>query len=132
MRSLLLDRGRTAVLVTAGLSAALALAGCGGGAQSGGGTAGAVAVTSTDDDCQVATTDLPAGTHVFRVENKGSRVTEFYVYGPGGTVVGEVEDISPGVSRELTVKLAAGTYEAACKPGMEGNGIRKTLTVSSS
>ena len=130
MRSFLLHRGRTAALVTAGLAAALALAGCGGDAKSGAGSADAVAVTSTDADCQVATTDLPAGTHVFRVENKGSRVTEFYVYGTGGKVVGEVKDISPGVSRELTVKLAAGQYEAACKPGMEGNGIRRTLTVT--
>ncbi len=128
MRSFLIHRGRNAVLVTAGLGAALALAGCGGGAKSGGGDA--VAVTSTDNDCQVATTHLTVGSHVFRVENKGSRVTEFYVYGTGDKTVGEVEDISPGVSRDLTVKLAAGTYQAACKPGMEGNGIRRTLTVT--
>ena len=121
---------RLTVVLAAGVATTLALSGCGGGDKGSTGNTSAVAVTSTDADCQVATTDLPAGTHVFRVENKGSRVTEFYVYGTGGKVVGEVEDISPGVSRELTVKLAAGNYEAACKPGMEGNGIRRTLTVT--
>lgn len=129
MRAFLLHRGRAAFLLAAGLSAALGLAGCGGDGQ--GGTSGdAVAVTSTDDECQIATTDLAAGTHVFRVENKGTRNTEFYVYGAGDKVVGEVEDISPGVTRELRVKLDAGKYEAACKPGMEGDGIRRTLTVT--
>lgn len=130
MRSFLLDRRRTAVLLTAGVSAALALAGCGGDAQDGSGSANAVAVTATDADCRVATTTLPAGTHAFEVKNEGTRVTEFYVYGAGDKVLGEVENIAPGVSRELRVTLAAGKYEAACKPGMEGDGIRKTLTVT--
>jgi iron uptake system component EfeO len=42
----------------------------------------------------------------------------------------EVENIAPGLSRELLAELPAGTYEAACKPGMIGDGIRTTLTVT--
>ncbi len=56
--------------------------------------------------------------------NKGGKVTEFYVYAEGDRVMGEVENIAPGLSRDLHVELPAGTYETACKPGMIGKGIR--------
>jgi iron uptake system component EfeO len=46
--------------------------------------------------------------------------------------MGEVENIAPGLSRELHVELPAGSYETACKPGMIGKGIRAALTVSGS
>jgi iron uptake system component EfeO len=46
--------------------------------------------------------------------------------------MGEVENITPGLSRELRVELPAGTYQTACKPGMVGAGIRNDLTVSGS
>ena len=39
-------------------------------------------------------------------------------------MMGEVENITPGLSRELRVELPAGTYQTACKPGMIGDGIR--------
>ena len=39
--------------------------------------------------------------------------------------MGEVENIGPGLTRELIVELAEpGTYVTACKPGMNGDGIR--------
>ena len=44
--------------------------------------------------------------------------------------MGEVENIGPGLSRNLVVDLPKGTYEGACKPGMVGDGIRQTLTVT--
>src|SRR5919205_754930 len=62
----------------------------------------------------------------------GNKVTEFYVYAPGDRVMGEVENIAPGLSRQLHVELPAGSYETACKPGMIGKGIRTALTVSGS
>ena len=89
-----------------------------------------IAVKATDTACEVAATTLNAGTHVFQVTNAGAKVTEFYVYTADGKVVGEVENVTPGLSRELRVELPAGSYEAACKPGMVGDGIRTTLTVS--
>jgi iron uptake system component EfeO len=92
--------------------------------------AGAIAVSANDTTCTVAAGSLPAGTHVFRVVNGGTKVTEFYVYGPGDRIVGEVENIAPGLSRDLRVSLSAGEYQASCRPGMSGSGIRKTLTVS--
>jgi iron uptake system component EfeO len=113
-----------------------ALAACGGD-KSGDGTAaagasGPIAVKATDTSCDVAKSTLDAGTHVFSVTNSGGKVTEFYVYAAGDRVMGEVENITPGLSRELRVELPAGTYQTACKPGMVGQGIRAALTVSGS
>ncbi|MFF5171625.1 iron uptake system protein EfeO [Micromonospora sp. NPDC000089] len=90
----------------------------------------AVTVKATDTACEVDRTDLPAGQVIFTVTNSGGKVNEFYVYGAGDRVMGEVENIAPGLSRELRVELPAGTYETACKPGMDGRGIRGALKVS--
>jgi len=127
-RNLLVRLGLTA---TAG---ALVLAGCSGGGSGGGGAAGGeaglIAVAASDDSCDVDVAELPAGTHTFAVTNNGNRVTEFYVYAEGDRVMGEVENIAPGLTRELIVELAAGDYQTACKPGMIGDGIRNDLTVT--
>ncbi|MGA4726125.1 iron uptake system protein EfeO [Micromonospora taraxaci] len=93
---------------------------------------GAIVVKATDTACEVGTTDLGAGTATFKITNSGAKVTEFYVYADGDRVMGEVENIAPGLSRELHVELPAGTYQTACKPGMSGKGIRGALKVSGS
>ncbi len=91
---------------------------------------GAVAVAATDTGCAVARTQVAAGTTTFAVTNKGSKVTEFYVYASGDRVMGEVANIDPGDTRPLTVELTAGSYETACKPGMVGRGVRGPLKVA--
>jgi iron uptake system component EfeO len=45
-------------------------------------------------------------------------------------VVGEVENIGPGLQGKLTVTAEEGDYLAACKPGMTGAGIRSAFTVT--
>ena len=45
------------------------------------------------------------------------------------SIVGEVENIGPGLTRELSVTVASGAYVTACKPGMTGAGIRADFTV---
>jgi iron uptake system component EfeO len=125
-------RERLSVVGLTGLTA-LTLAACGGGDSSSAGSDAAaddIAVAATDDACDVASSDLQAGVHQFTVTNTGSKVTEFYVYADGDRVMGEVENIAPGVARELRVELPAGDYETACKPGMVGDGIRTALTVT--
>ena len=125
-------RERLSLAGLAGVTA-LTLAACGGGGTASGSaqsTADDIAVTATDDACDVATGDLEAGVHQFTVTNTGSTVTEFYVYADGDRVMGEVENIAPGVARELRVELPAGDYEVTCKPGMVGDGIRSALTVT--
>ncbi|MET8119045.1 iron uptake system protein EfeO [Micromonospora sp. NPDC005189] len=93
---------------------------------------GPIVVKASDTACEVGTTDLGAGTATFKITNSGAKVTEFYVYADGDRVMGEVENIAPGLSRELHVELPAGTYQTACKPGMSGKGIRGALKVSGS
>jgi iron uptake system component EfeO len=112
-----------------------ALAACDGdGADEGAAAAanGPITVKASDTGCEIARTTTDAGTNVFAITNGGNKVTEFYVYAPGDRVMGEVENIAPGLSRELHVELPAGSYETACKPGMIGKGIRAALTVSGS
>ncbi|GGO02345.1 iron uptake system protein EfeO [Micromonospora parathelypteridis] len=96
------------------------------------GAGGPIAVKASDTACEVGSTDLGAGTATFKITNSGAKVTEFYVYADGDRVMGEVENIAPGLSRELHVELPAGTYQTACKPGMSGKGIRGALKVSGS
>jgi iron uptake system component EfeO len=95
--------------------------------------AGAIAVTSSDDKCALSTTKAGSGTLTFKVKNSGSKVTEFYLYAEDGKrIVGEVENIGPGLTRELVVTAAPGKYVTACKPGMQGDGIRADFTVTDS
>ena len=94
---------------------------------------GTVAVSSTDDECSVSTDEAPSGTLVFDVTNDGSKVTEFYLYREDGkTIAGEVENIGPGLNRQLVLKAEPGSYVTACKPGMKGAGIRGDFTVTGS
>jgi iron uptake system component EfeO len=127
---------RTPLMLTAGALALSGLTACsstsGGGDTSAqaSGKPGKITVAATDTDCKVSAADLPAGTSTFSITNNGSKVTEFYVYAAGDRIMGEVENIVPGLTREVLVELPAGAYEAACKPGMIGKGIRNPLKVS--
>jgi iron uptake system component EfeO len=94
---------------------------------------GAIAVEAKDDACTVSRTSADAGTLTFEVTNKGSRVTEFYFYAEGDRVMGEVENIAPGATRRLITEIPdGGKYVTACKPGMQGKGIRADFTVNGS
>lgn len=113
------------VAATAGL-AALALSGCvpNTGADA---DATSVDVESSATECIVSTTSAPSGSVVFTVTNTGEQETEFYLLGDDGKrVVGEVEHIGPGTSRDLTVTVTAGEYFTVCKPGMSGDGVGRT------
>jgi iron uptake system component EfeO len=125
-------RDRRLALLPVLALAALATAACGGGSEDGGdGTAAdVIPVAASDDACEVEAAELEAGTHEFEVTNGGSKVTEFYVYAEGDRVMAEVENIAPGLTRQLLAELPAGDYETVCKPGMVGDGIRNPLTVT--
>ena len=78
-------------------------------------------------------TKAPSGNVVFKVKNAGDQVTEFYLYGEDGLrIVGEIENVGPGLTRDLVVRAAPGNYVTACKPGMTGKGIRADFTVTDS
>ncbi|QIK82949.1 iron uptake system protein EfeO [Sanguibacter sp. HDW7] len=93
----------------------------------------AISVDSSADACALSTTSAPSGNVVFKVKNTGADVTEFYLLAEDGLrIVSEVENIGPGISRDLVVVAKPGTYVAACKPGMVGDGIRQAFTVTDS
>lgn len=108
--------------------AGLVLVGCGQSASEGPGSD--ISVKATDTTCELSATTAPVGPVTFTVTNSGTKVTEFYVY-EGERVVSEVENIAPGLSRDLEVDFTEpGTYTTACKPGMSGDGIRADFTVT--
>jgi iron uptake system component EfeO len=123
---------RVAVLVTtaAALAACTSTAPPAVDAEGGGGP---IAVTAGDDSCEVAAAEAPAGNITFSVRNTGTKITEFYLYGTGDRIMGEVENIGPGLTRDLIVEVPeGGSYTTACKPGMVGDGIRAPFTVTGS
>ena len=64
-----------------------------------------ITVTASDTACELSGTEAGTGANTFNITNNGTKVTEFYVYGEGERVMGEVENISPGLSRKLVVQL---------------------------
>jgi iron uptake system component EfeO len=92
-----------------------------------------IAVESSADACELSAVEAPAGKLTFSVENTGTDVTEFYLLAPDGLrIVSEVENIGPGLTRDLTVVAPEGDYVTACKPGMVGDGIRADFTATES
>jgi iron uptake system component EfeO len=90
-----------------------------------------IKVTSDRASCTASASTARSGTVTFEVQNKGSEVTEFYLLAADGLrIVGEVENIGPGISRNLIVRAAPGEYFTTCKPGMKGDGIRSKFKVT--
>lgn len=117
---------------TAAVLTALILAGCTAKeADTADGGRAPIAVDASDSACSLSTTRAATGPSTFVIANNGTKATEFYVYGAGERVIGEVENVSPGLQRKLIVNLTEpGTYRTACKPGMIGDGIRGDFTVT--
>jgi iron uptake system component EfeO len=124
---------RTPLAVAAGASALMALTACGSSTDTAAAPAagGPIKVEASDSACTVSTATANAGNVTFEITNKGTKVTEFYLYAEGDRIMGEVENIAPGLNRRLIVEVAdAGKYQATCKPGMAGDGIRSDFTVT--
>ncbi|MCF7551264.1 iron uptake system protein EfeO [Pseudonocardia sp. WMMC193] len=127
-----MSRKASAAVLAAGT--ALLLAGCTSTAQPPAAESGGpITVAAGDTSCEVSAVEAPAGNISFSVKNTGTKVTEFYLYGTGDRIMGEVENIGPGLSRDLIVEVPdGGSYTTACKPGMVGEGIRAPFTVTGS
>ncbi|OXM65228.1 iron uptake system protein EfeO [Amycolatopsis vastitatis] len=125
-------RKTPSLAVLAGATMLVTLAACGSKSDTAGGPAGGpIKVSASDTACEVSATTAGAGNLTFEITNKGSKVTEFYLYAEGDRIMGEVENIAPGLNRRLIVEVAdAGKYQTACKPGMSGTGIRGDFTVT--
>jgi iron uptake system component EfeO len=94
-------------------------------------TTNLIAVAADELHCAVTRDTAATGEVTFRVSNSGQVVSEFYVYAAGDRVLGEVEDIAPGQSRQLIVAMSEpGSYTVSCRPGMTGEGIQHPFTVT--
>lgn len=129
---------KTGFAATAAVLAGLSMTACqakeadsGSASGDGGQKAAQITVDASDTECKLSGTTATTGPSTFVVTNNGNKVTEFYVYGEGERVMGEVENISPGLKRQLIVQLTQpGTYQTSCRPGMVGEGIRGNFEVT--
>jgi iron uptake system component EfeO len=130
------QNARAAAAAAAALLTGISLVGCQAKeaqtpASSGDDAPAQVTVNASDTTCELSGTTAVTGPSTFVITNNGTKVTEFYVYGAGDRVMGEVENISPGLERKLIVQLTEpGKYQTACKPGMIGDGLRGDFTVT--
>ena len=121
--------------IAAALSVGVLLSACTQNAApaAGSGDPRSITVDSSADACELSSVEAPAGKLTFSVKNTGTDVTEFYLLAPDGLrIVSEVENIGPGLTRDLTVVAPEGDYVTACKPGMAGDGIRADFTATES
>jgi iron uptake system component EfeO len=132
-----MSRSRRPVALILTLATAAVLAACGGNASTTGAAttvpSGIVAVQASDATGAYtftpSTLTVPAGSVTFSVRNAGSEEHEFEIF-KGETVVDEIEGLVPGLTKELTVTLAAGDYTFMCKiNGHDLAGMKGTLTV---
>jgi high-affinity iron transporter len=110
------------------LAAALLVAACG---DSGAKTAAGgkhVAITLNDNGCEPVDLKLQAGATTFDVTGGGSgKVTEFEVF-DGSRILGEVENVTPGLERSFAVTLKAGNYVLSCTGGSQEPTGKLTVT----
>jgi iron uptake system component EfeO len=114
------------LLLTAGLGLVALTAGCGSSSDAPKG-AKTMSFELTDAGCVPNSAKAAAGPITFDVENAGSsKVTELEVL-DGDTILGEIENLSDGLSGSFSLTLEQGEYTLFC-PG--GDDERGTLTVN--
>ncbi len=109
-----------------GAVALIVVAGCGSSSK---GTASpgvrTIAVKITSNGCEPATLEVAPGPATFNVTNDGADSITEYELKQGDRIVGESENLTPGLNGSFTVTLKPGTYETECPGGKSG-----TVTVS--
>ena len=72
-------------------------------------------VAASDTECKVSAAEAPSGTITFKVTNEGTKINEFYLLGEDGLrIIAEIENVGPGLTRDLVLTAPAGTYFTAC------------------
>ena len=91
---------------------------------------GAIAVAASEYKFEPATLTAKAGDVTFAVTNAGTTEHEFEIF-QGDKTLDEVEGLTPGLTKSLTVALVPGTYTYVCKlAGHDTLGMKGTLTVT--
>lgn len=104
-----------------GVVAVAALTACG---DSGSSSSGArsIEVTLTDAGCEPTSIAASAGPTTFNVTNDDAGgVTEFEIL-DGAKILGEVENVTPGLERSFSLTLKAGSYVTYCPGGKKEKG----------
>jgi iron uptake system component EfeO len=97
--------------------------------SSGGGGKQAVTVTITPKGCQASPASIPAGPTTFKVVNSNAdAITEAELLN-GATILGEKENLTPGLSGTFSLNLKAGKYQLYC-PGAKGGPEKVDFTVT--
>lgn len=74
-----------------------------------------VKIEITDDGCKTTPSSISAGATTFEVINKNaSKVTEAELLQKTGEIVGEKENLTPGLSGTFSLRLEAGSYTVYC------------------
>ncbi|HZO37469.1 MAG TPA: iron uptake system protein EfeO [Solirubrobacteraceae bacterium] len=105
------------VAATLLVALALGLAACGDDdtSASSGGDARTIKLTLSDQGCAPSEKSIPAGAVTFVVENSGSaKVTEGEILDAKGVIIGERENIAPGLSADFSLNMKAGDYTVQC------------------
>ncbi len=93
---------------------------------------GVTAVDAKEYAFTPSTMTVAAGPTRFAVRNAGSVEHEFDVY-QGDQLLGQIKGLTPGLTKELSLTLAAGDYTFICKlSGHDQLGMKGTLTVTGS
>ncbi len=111
--------GRMAAVALTTAAFALLLTACGSESSSSDGDVQQIAVTITDDGCEPTDLKATAGPATFTVTNENSAVNNEFEVLDGALILGERENLTPGLSGEVSINLDPGTYDIVC--GNPGN-----------
>ena len=76
-----------------------------------------VSVKLTDAGCDPAKLSLPGGATTFEVANDGADAVSEYEVLDGDRILGEVENLAPGLSGSFSITLKPGRYTTYCPGG---------------
>ncbi len=123
---------RGAATATLLLVAALVVTSCGSSSKDAAGGKGskAIAVTLSSNGCTPVDIKTASGPTTFNVTGGGDgSVTEFEVF-DGSRILGEVENVTPGLKRSFALTLKAGDYVLSCTGGSQEPTGKLTVTAS--
>jgi iron uptake system component EfeO len=120
------SRSGAALAGIASVAALVAACGSSNGSDAAAGAA-TVTVTLTNDGCAPSPSRVAAGPVTFRIHNTtGDKVSEVELL-RGGTVLGEKENLTPGLSGTFSLKMDAGDYVLVC-PSAKADKFPFTVT----
>jgi iron uptake system component EfeO len=123
-------RRRFVTLSAVATVAALGLSGCSSSASSdddGGGSATKVSITLTPDGCVPSPASVSSGLVTFEVTNKNASAVSEAELLNGDTIIGEKENLTPGLSGKFSLRLEPGRYAVSC-PNAKADRSEFTVT----